>query len=108
MHVNVCRCTFVYMVTLTISEARATLPDVVTKVECGQTVAITRHGRIVAVVINPDMWHTRRAHAALATADRIHDLLTTAAAEPIPDHVGLTPQRAEELIDEIRRGRETR
>ena len=43
-----------------------------------------------------------------ADAARIHDLLAEAAAAPLPEGTGLTEQRAEELISEIRASRETR
>ena len=42
-----------------------------------------------------------------ADAARIHDLLAEAAATPLPEGTGLTEQRAEELISEIRASRET-
>lgn len=43
-----------------------------------------------------------------ADAARIHDLLTEAAATPLPGGTGLTEQRAEELISEIQASRKTR
>ena len=48
----------------------------------------------------------RRAEVALDDAGRIHDLLTEAAAAPLPEGAGLTAERAEELIGHIRAGRE--
>jgi len=48
------------------------------------------------------------ADAALEDAGRIRELLTQAAAEPLPEGPGLTAQRAEELITVIRAGRDTR
>lgn len=42
---------------MTISEARAALPEVVSRVTEGEEVTITRHGRPAAVVVRPDiMW----------------------------------------------------
>jgi hypothetical protein len=38
----------------------------------------------------------------------IHDLLVEAAATPLPVDAGLTEQRAEELIAEIRASRDAR
>jgi hypothetical protein len=43
-----------------------------------------------------------------ADAARIHDLLAEAAVTPLPGCVGLTEQRAEELISEIPASRMTR
>jgi antitoxin (DNA-binding transcriptional repressor) of toxin-antitoxin stability system len=93
---------------MTVSEARAVLPELLSRVEEGEEVTITRHGRPVAVLIRPDALRTRRARAALDDAERIHELLAEAAAAPLPEGTGLTAQRAEELIGEIRAGRDAR
>ena len=96
------------MTTMTVSEARAALPEVLDRVAEGEEITITRHGRPVAVVVRPDILRSRRAHAALDDADRIHRLLTEAAAAELPAGPGLTAERAEELIGEIRAGRDAR
>ena len=96
------------MGTMTISEARAALPEVLDRVADGEEVTITRHGRPVAVVVRPDVLWSRRSRAALDEAERIHTLLTEAAAAELPSGAGLTAQRAEELIAEIRAGRDAR
>jgi hypothetical protein len=38
----------------------------------------------------------------------VHDLLAAARATPLPASGGLSPTRAEELVREIRAGRDTR
>jgi prevent-host-death family protein len=96
------------MVTMTASEARAALPDVLNRVEGGEEVIITRHGHAVAVVVRPDLFHARRKTPVAANATRIHDLLALARTTEIPAASGLTPERAEELISEIRAGRAAR
>ena len=93
---------------MTVSEARATLPELLSRVEGGEEITITRHGRTVAVLVRPDVLRSRRADVALEDAGRIHELLTQAAAEPLPEDSGLTPQRAEELIAAIRAERDAR
>ncbi len=102
---------------MTVSEARAALPEVLDRVAGGEEVTITRHGRPVAVVIRPDILWARRADGALEDADRIHELLTAAAAAPLPAEAveaggtggtGLTAGRAEALIAAIRAGRDAR
>jgi len=93
------------MTTLTISEARASLPQVLDRVEGGDEVTITRHGRVVAVITRPEALAARRASKALAEADVIADLLTEARARPLPTP-GLSVDRAEELIAAIRAGRD--
>ena len=100
---------YVYgMTTMTVSEARAALPDVLDRVAGGEEVTITRHGRPVAVVVRPDILWSRRAHTALDDAGRIHELLAEAASAALPEGTGLTAQRADELISQIRAGRDAR
>lgn len=96
------------MVAMTVSEARAALPELLTRVEHGDEVTITRHGKPVAVVVRPDALRSRRAQGVLADAERVHELLAAARATPLPTGQGLTARRAEELVDEIRAGREGR
>ena len=51
---------------MTISEARAALPEVLNRVAEGEEVTITRHGRPIAVVIRPDIvWHQSGADVLL-------------------------------------------
>jgi len=96
------------MTSVNASEARAALPELLNRVQDGEEVTITRHGRPVAVLVRPDALHARRAKAALDAATRIHELLAEAAAAPLPEGTGLTERRAEELIAEIRASREAR
>ena len=95
------------MVMVNVSEARAVLPDLLSRVEGGEEVTITRHGRPVAVLVRPDALRSRRAGAAFAGAEAIHQLITAAAATA-PDGNGLTASRADELVAEIRAGRDAR
>jgi antitoxin (DNA-binding transcriptional repressor) of toxin-antitoxin stability system len=96
------------MAMMTVSEARAALPEVLDRVAGGEEVTITRHGRPVAVVVRPDILWSRRAHGAFDDAERIHELLAEAASAARPEGPGLTEERAEELIAEIRAGRDAR
>jgi antitoxin (DNA-binding transcriptional repressor) of toxin-antitoxin stability system len=95
------------MSTLTVSQARAALPELLTRVEEGEQVTITRHGRAVAVLVRPDVLRTR-ATVVIEAAERVHDLLLAAASSELPPGPGLTQERAEELIGEIRAGRDSR
>lgn len=92
---------------MNVSEARASLPELLSRVESGEEVTITRHGRAVAVLVRPDALRSRRARAALDGAEAIHQLLAAAASAPA-EGGGLTEARAEELIAEIRAGRDAR
>ena len=50
----------------------------------------------------------KRPEATLDEAARVHELLAEASAAPLPEGAGLTEQRAEELIAEIRASRDAR
>jgi Antitoxin Phd_YefM, type II toxin-antitoxin system len=93
------------VVTLTVSQARASLPELLTRVEDGEEVTITRHGRPVAVLVRPDVMRAR-AHVVIEDAARIHELVDLAGASDLPTEPGLTAGRAEELISAIRAGRD--
>ncbi len=69
---------------------------------------ITRRGQPVAVLVRPDILQRRRAAVVLDDAGRIHDLLAEAAATGLPEGPGLTAERAEELIGQIRAARDAR
>src|SRR6516165_3794764 len=96
------------MTSMSASEARAALPELLNRVEDGEEVVITRHGRPVAVLVRPDALRARRAETAFDDAARIHALLAEAAVAPLPKGAGLTEERAEELIAEIRASRDAR
>ena len=93
------------MSSMSASEARAALPELLNRVENGEEVTITRHGRAVAVLVRPDVLRAR-AHVVIDDAVRIHELLAGAGAAGLPAERGLSEERAEELIAEIRAGRD--
>ena len=96
------------MAVMTISEARAALPDVVNRVEAGEEVTITRHGRAVAVIVRPDViWHRPQADHVRAKAEQLERILQEAGERGLSPG-GLTEQYAEELIADIRAGRDAR
>jgi antitoxin (DNA-binding transcriptional repressor) of toxin-antitoxin stability system len=50
------------MAFMTVSEARAALPEVLTRVSQGEEITITRYGSPIAVVVRPDVvWSRPRA-----------------------------------------------
>jgi antitoxin (DNA-binding transcriptional repressor) of toxin-antitoxin stability system len=93
---------------LTISEARAALPELLTRVEDGEEITITRHGRAVAVLVRPDVLRARRAERVLADADEIHQLLSSARSRPLTDAGALTAERADELIADVGTSRQSK
>lgn len=93
------------MDTVSASVARQTLPAQLDRVEAGGEVAITRHGRVVALLVSPHSVRAGARSAAWEQADRIAELLEQARHRPIPRR-GLAPGRAEELVDRIRADRD--
>jgi len=91
--------------TLSISEARAALPDLVDRVTNGEEITLTRHGRPVAVVVRPDALRVRRGEGALASAADLRERLRAArrVARPIPK--GVSRKRADALVADLRAGR---
>ena len=62
------------MAVMTISQARAALPEVLTRVEAGEEITITRHGSPIAVVVRPDIVWSQPAGAA--SSDDTQELVT--------------------------------
>jgi antitoxin (DNA-binding transcriptional repressor) of toxin-antitoxin stability system len=94
---------------MTVSEARAALPEVLNRVAEGEEVTITRHGRAVAVIVRPDIVRSRsRAEVVLNEAAQMHALLESAADADLNVSGGISEQYAEELIASIRTGRDSR
>ncbi len=97
-----------YMSSVSMSEARATLPQLLDRVLAGEEVTITRHGRPVAVVVHPDALENRRAAGAFAAAQALHELLEQGRRTPLAARGTLSPERGEELIAEVRASRSSR
>lgn len=94
------------MASLSVSAARAELPALLARVENGEEVTITRHGRPVAVLVPPDALRTRRATEAYRDAELLGELLDAASTTPVGHSPGLTIESAEVLIAHIRAGRD--
>lgn len=89
------------------SQARAALPELLDRVAAGDEVTITRHGRPVAVLVRPDALRARRAQAAMERAAAVRDALVAGRAAKLPSAGGgVSAARAEELIADVRAGRE--
>lgn len=95
------------MSTISASDARQTLPAQLDRVEAGERVEITRHGRVVAVLVRPDVLLATRSPDAWAAADRIEELLTTAREQPLV-RASISASRADELLESIRADRSSR
>ena len=95
------------MTTMPISDARAALPALLDRVEAGEEVTITRHGKPVAVLVHPDALRVRRAGEAFEAAAVLDRQLEDARHRPLPAG-GISEARAEEMIADIRAGRDGR
>lgn len=93
---------------MSVSEARAALPEILDRVLAGEEVIITRHGQAVAVVVRPDVIRARRADRALADAERLRDLLDRGRITRLCDAPAVTAERAEELVAEVAASRSAR
>jgi prevent-host-death family protein len=94
--------------TMTVSEARAALPEIVERVLSGEEITLTRHGVPVVVIVRPDTLRVRRAEEALAAAGRVRDLLEQARRSPLSDRPTLSEERADALVAAVRAGRSGR
>jgi len=92
------------MSTWNVTDARAHLPEILQRVEDGDEITLTRHGRAVAVIIRPDAVRGRRAASALDAAAQIMTSIEEATRSNEPG--ALSSDRAEELITEIRAERD--
>jgi antitoxin (DNA-binding transcriptional repressor) of toxin-antitoxin stability system len=93
---------------MSVSEARAALPQLLESVTDGEEVTITRHGKAVAVVVRPDTLRVRRAGAALSQAAEVHDFIENSKKKRLGSRPSLSEAQAEELIASVRAGRSSR
>jgi antitoxin (DNA-binding transcriptional repressor) of toxin-antitoxin stability system len=96
------------MTTMTVSEARAVLPQLLDRVAAGEEITITRHGKAVATLVRPDALASRRADRAYAAAERVRDLLARGRATDIDAAPRLSADQADELAAEVHASREAR
>ncbi len=87
--------------TVSVTEARATLPDIVERVLAGEEVTLTRHGDPVAVIVRPDSLLVRRGETMARRASELHALLELARRSPISDGPGISPERSDELVAHV-------
>lgn len=92
------------MATISASTARQSLPAQLDRVQAGEEIEITRHGRVVAVLVSPQVLKVRRAPEAWSRAEAIGVRLAQARGEPLRE-AALTPERAEHLVEAVRADR---
>lgn len=96
------------MSTVSVSEARAALPEILDRVIAGEEVTITRYGREVAVIVRPDAIRVRRADQAFAEVERLRILLDRGRSTQLADAPFLGAERAEQLVAEVASSRSGR
>lgn len=89
----------------TVSAARAALPEIIRQVEAGDEVRLTRHDRVVAVVVSPETLRVRRGCPTLADAQALRDRLAAAAGWVGPP-AAIDPTRADQLAAGVRADRD--
>jgi prevent-host-death family protein len=94
--------------TITVSKARAVLPQILQRVLAGEEVTITRHGEPVAVVVRPDALRARRASERLSDADRVRDVVASSRRAKLHPRPTLSEQRADALVADVQAARSKR
>ena len=94
--------------TLSATEARASLPQILDQVELGAEVTLTRHGKPVAIIVHPEALVNRRIDAqALATSQRVRRLIHDARSRPLAEAGTLSVTDADALAATVRADRDT-
>ena len=91
--------------TMTVSKARAALPQILQRVLAGEEVTITRHGEPVAVVVRPDTLRARRVSQRLSDADRVRDLIASGRQAKLRRRPALSERQAEALLADVQAAR---
>jgi len=95
------------MLELSLTDARARLPELLDRVAAGEVVHITRHGQRTATLVGHDAWMKTRTHDVLLQAQQLGRDLEAARGRPWPAEFGPHPDwDVEAHIAEIRAGRD--
>lgn len=92
------------MVSLSVSEARASLPALLDRVEAGEEVTITRHGKPVAVLLAPQALRARSRSRAFEMAAQLRAGMEAARARPFSEFAPLeggSPTWADDLVAQL-------
>ena len=88
------------MAVMTMTEARAALPQVLDRVAAGEEITITRRGKPVAVVLRPDVVHSPVQAEIVVGEGGFHaaSRRRVAAARRI---IGAAPMDIEDIVEEL-------
>jgi antitoxin (DNA-binding transcriptional repressor) of toxin-antitoxin stability system len=93
------------MTQLSVSEARAILPELLDRIADGEEITITRHGKPAAVMLRPDAVRARRGAELIEKSREIGAMIAAAREQPLGPG-GLSPGRADELVAALRADRD--
>lgn len=96
------------MKTISATDARASLPELLDRVGEGDEITITRHGVPVAVVVRPDALRARRATEVFEEADSLRARLDRARHMPVDEAPTLDASAMKEHLSELRASRRAR
>lgn len=104
-------CTDMYnfeMIEVSLTEARARLPELLTSAAAGEEIHILRHGRPIGVLVGHDRWVKTHQHDVIVQARELRRKRDDARGKPWPppDFVGLPAARADQWVEELRHERE--
>ncbi len=91
-----------YMRAMTVTEVRANFRAVLERVKQGDTVEIIQNGEVVAALLHPSRLSQKPKMEAAEAAERLRRILAEARVQPPEREIGLSLERAEELIAAIR------
>ena len=94
------------MMTVSVSELRNKMKDVVERVKQGEEVEITQNGEVVSVMLHPSRLRQRVRTQNTIAADNLLQEMARLKNEPFPEP-GLSAEYAEDLIRHIRAERDS-
>lgn len=97
------------MITVTVTEARARLPELLTRAAEGEEIHILRHGRSVGVLIGHARWVKTQQHDVLIQARELRKRIEAARGKPWPPpdyEPTIDAETAERWVRELREERD--
>ena len=94
------------MISVPVTEARATLPALLDRVEAGEEVTLTRHGKPVAVLLAHSAVRARRSSKVFELAAEVRRGLEQARGKPVEAVEPQVPGWADDLVAQIRADRD--
>lgn len=97
------------MIEVSLTEARARLPELLTRAAEGEEVRILRHGNPAGVLVGHAQWVKTKQHDVLIQARELRRQREAARGRPWPPpgwEPTMDPKLAQEILDYIREGRE--